>query len=162
MPRKKKYYSRCKECNTFKRCMSETTKICSNCYTKTNPRQYLINKYTGIKQRCTNPNHRNYCRYKGMLKITKNEFLNIFLNDPNYCKLHKKWIQAGTPKDLTPSIDRINTEKGYVSGNLRMVPLWVNNYYRMICQLGQDHWSIDPYRLEKIKKYGHPGDALTP
>lgn len=37
------------------------------------------------------------------------------------------WAAQGHPKDLAPSIDRLDVTKGYDFGNIRLVVWWVNN-----------------------------------
>lgn len=48
-------------------------------------------------------------------------FLEWSLIDENYLRLHAEWIKAGYPENLSPSVDRHNSDIGYILGNIEWV-----------------------------------------
>ena len=75
-------------------------------------------KYRISKERCCNPNNKDYDKYKGKFKF-KN-FVDFF----NHCyeDFKKAYLKYGN----TLSIDRINGDLGYEPGNVRFVPMVEN------------------------------------
>ena len=53
--------------------------------------------------------------------IDRDDFFNRFINDPNYVELHRQWKESNYERQSTPSIDRIDNEKGYVDSNIRII-----------------------------------------
>lgn len=77
----------------------------------------LYKRWSGIKQRCTDPNHAAYKNYGG-----------------RGIKLHKAWFDfavfaayVGEPPSPLHHLDRINNSKGYRPGNVRWVTQAENN-----------------------------------
>lgn len=113
----------CVECLNFKPIKARG--CCQNCHhkykRKNNPNFYLSTRYTEIKQRCTNPNnHTNYL-YAGKLKMTRDEFLNRFKNDPTFINLFNSWKQSNYDLRLSPSVDRIDNSGFYEISNLQFI-----------------------------------------
>ena len=68
-------------------------------------RTRLYNSWRGAKERCTNPNHKNYHLYKDRWHIPWSDF-----------KVFKEWaLSSGYTEGLT--IDRINSDIGYSPEN---------------------------------------------
>lgn len=44
-----------------------------------------------------------------------------------YAQLHSEWVASGYEKDLCPSVDRLDTTKGYSLSNIRLVTWKENN-----------------------------------
>ena len=75
--------------------------------------------YRMAKERCCNPNNKDYNSYRGRFKF--NSFSDFYLN----CfDLYKEAVKKYHYKDL--SIDRINGKLGYEKGNIRFVPMYIN------------------------------------
>jgi hypothetical protein len=57
--------------------------------------------------------------YEGLPILGKEVFYDWSLSDKAYSNLYDEWVYSDYCKKLSPSIDRIDTEKGYVIGNIR-------------------------------------------
>lgn len=70
--------------------------------------------------------------YVGLPVLSKQEFLSwvhgSMVGDEFYV-LYKKWVDSNYSKRLTPSVDRIDSSKGYVEGNIRWVTASQNYSY---------------------------------
>jgi hypothetical protein len=99
--------------------------MCSPCLRKwkrqTRPIYYLRTCWGEIKRRSTQkvPN-RTYTCY-GQEFCTKTEFVDKFLNDPNFLTLYKNWQENNFKRGYAPSIDRIDSSKGYELNNLQFL-----------------------------------------
>lgn len=83
----------------------------------------LHNVWKAIKQRCNNPNSRNYKNYGGRGIKLCDEWL-VFENFYNWC------VNNGYDRSL--QIDRIDNDKGYEPNNVRFVDRTVNCRNRRI------------------------------
>ena len=75
-------------------------------------------KYRIAKERCCNPNNKDYDKYKEKFKFI--DFVDFF--NSCYEDFKKSYIRYG--KSL--SIDRIDGDLGYEKGNVRFVPISIN------------------------------------
>lgn len=76
--------------------------------------------YRFARERCCNPNSKDYERYQGKMKFK--DFVEYFKS----CFHLYKQSLAQYGADVKLSIDRIDGNKGYESGNIRFVPMIVN------------------------------------
>lgn len=58
-------------------------------------------------------------RYKGIDICSREDFVRWAIKNEDLKSLHNKWSSEGFKRGLTPSIDRIDSTKGYVKGNMR-------------------------------------------
>lgn len=90
------------------------------------PTQLLNRVYKNMRQRVTGI-QKNYSHiYLGLLILSKEEFINFSLLDKNFNKLYIEWGEHSFKRMYTPSIDRINGNKGYTLDNMRWLPNWHN------------------------------------
>lgn len=87
------------------------------------PKSFLKRVWNNIKIRCTNNEASTATYYFGMEFCNKDEFINHFLKDPIFLKLHSDWGSYGYSFEKTPSIDRIDSTKGYQLNNLQFMHL---------------------------------------
>jgi len=106
--------SRCRSCGAKKGIesrYSEYKEVCPDDEVRRN----LLNRITGIIQRCHNPNNSSYNNYgKRGIKVYKKwrDNRKMFLE-------HLVSLQGHSNKEL--SIDRIDNDKGYVPGNIQFI-----------------------------------------
>lgn len=62
----------------------------------------------------------NNAYYKGLPICTREEWIEFCSKDANLPILFKTWQEAGWPKELVPSPDRLIPECGYVIGNVEI------------------------------------------
>ena len=76
-------------------------------------------KYRGAKERCCNPNSKDYSRYKGKFKFV--DYVDFYNHTYN---LYKEAVETFGLDNI--SIDRIDNSKGYEPNNIRFVPMSIN------------------------------------
>ena len=58
--------------------------------------------------------------------MTRSDFVKFLLESKEFADLYSRWKKSGFKTDYAPSIDRIDNSKGYLPGNIRVVPFYVN------------------------------------
>jgi len=118
----------CKKCKKEKQHFG--LKMCSACLRhykrQTRPSFYLGTCYSEMSRRVKTfdklrPNYFN----KDL--CTKEQFLEKFLYDHIFLKLYKDWQRSGFKRKHSPSIDRIDFQKGYGIENLQFIVQSINS-----------------------------------
>lgn len=81
-------------------------------------------KYSDIRTRCTEVARRNAHIYEGLEFVDKKTFYEWALAHPRFNTLFAMYIQSGYRRKYAPSIDRIDTTKGYTLDNMQ----WLFNF----------------------------------
>jgi mannose-6-phosphate isomerase class I len=91
-------------------------------------RGFLLNAYSNAKGRVTGRKLRSAIKqgnpvgsleqYVGLPIMEKEEFLNWATKDKMFNKIFEEWEKGGYKLVDSPSIDRLNTQDGYVMGNI--------------------------------------------
>jgi hypothetical protein len=86
---------------------------------------YMVYAYNGMLQR-TKPSSSD-AAYRGLPLLSNQEFREFTLNNQDYHRLFNNWVESGYNHKLSPSIDRIESTKGYTLDNIRWVTHSVNS-----------------------------------
>ena len=109
-----------------------------------NPHRYLKHKYYGIKARCNGrTSHRSY---DGRAYLSLKEW-EAFCEEtyPQFIGMYKSWQESGYNRMLSPSIDRIDNNLGYVLGNIQWLTMVEN----------RDKYIKDKEKPIEVIKDGH-------
>lgn len=110
--------------------ISETERECTKCHTifqKTSKTVTLCNKCNSERVKCTDPESKMYQRAKRRAKVKGLDFT-IDVKDiiiPKICPIlgidleSKQGISGGQKR--SPALDRIDPNKGYIKGNVRVI-----------------------------------------
>jgi len=118
------YISFCKECtkeriNNYRYSNPEKDKEKDRYRIRENFNYIFLHRYAGIKNRVKVRSTRNYKVY-GMPMCSKEEFFNWCEKNINvFKKIHKKWKENNYQLKFSPSIDRIDNNKGYLVENMQ-------------------------------------------
>lgn len=98
-----------------------TNNACTAKYEKTK-RGFLMRCYRNMLSRITGVQVAKYHLYEGKrLDFTKQEFYEFSLGSDVFNKLFAEWELSEYNRKLTPSVDRINSAKGYSFDNIEWV-----------------------------------------
>lgn len=89
-------------------------------------RGLLDQKYTSMRKRVMGKDPNCINTVKGLPIVSRKEFVAWATEDNGYKKLWGAWKASGYQRGLTPSIDRIDSTKGYVFGNMQFLPFYEN------------------------------------
>jgi hypothetical protein len=82
---------------------------------------FLMRAYRNMKSRVNGIQKLKSHLYKGLFLLDKEVFYVWAREDNNFNGLYWEWVNSGYNKKLTPSIDRIDSDKGYSLDNMRWV-----------------------------------------
>jgi hypothetical protein len=93
-----------------------------------------------MKDRVVGYGH-NRGNWVGKPILPKEIFVEWGTNHPTYLKLYKRWVMSGFDRKLAPSVNRIDSNKGYTLDNIE----WMTNSQN--CSLAG---SVKSYRSKKM------------
>lgn len=81
--------------------------------------RFLGYLYSSMKRRVNGKgNVKNPHLYTGLPILTKEAFVVWAKNHPDFLNLYKCWVANDFDRKLTPSVNRMNSKKGYILGNI--------------------------------------------
>jgi len=119
---KDKYSNQCRSClNEMQReRRSRFNNIITKRYEKT-IRGYLMRTYRNMESRVTGIQWQKAHLYLGKQLLDRESFYNWSLQDKSFNDLFIKWTNAGYPMKLSPSIERKDSNRGYVLDNMEWI-----------------------------------------
>lgn len=86
------------------------------------PKRIMYNRWYSIKRRCTPGTSTYRTSYEGRLKITKEEWDKFCKeNIDSFMSIYNNWVSNNFSRKFSPSIDRIDNNKGYELCNLQWI-----------------------------------------
>lgn len=83
--------------------------------------RFLSNLYIRMNQRIQGKNTRNPHLFKGKSIMPRDVFKEWAKNHPDFLKLYKQWFISGFDQKLTPSVNRLDSSRGYTLDNVEWV-----------------------------------------
>lgn len=88
---------------------------------------YLVRTYRNMKSRCCGILKSKAHLYAGLELIDKNEFYAWSLSDPDFMRLFIAYKESDFNLRMAPSIDRIDSKRGYILENMRWITFSENS-----------------------------------
>jgi hypothetical protein len=91
--------------------------------------------------------------YEGLELLDRDIFYEWAKNDEDYKRLFNSWVNSEYERKLSPSIDRIDSTKGYVLGNIRFITHSENSKLGNISKLlqGKTPSKLNKCQVREIK-----------
>lgn len=81
----------------------------------------LMRNYRNMESRIKGIQWRKAHLYEGKELISRDEFYDWSMADPNFHILFDAWVDSGYDRKLSPSVDRMDSSKGYTLDNMEWV-----------------------------------------
>jgi hypothetical protein len=98
-------------------------RFCSNHEGKVTITGFLSKRYSIMKRRIDGKSDHNRGNWKGKAILPRDAFYSWAKNHPVFLSLYKQWFTSNFDIKLTPSINRLNSSKGYTLDNME----WMTN-----------------------------------
>lgn len=87
---------------------------------------FLMRVYRNMESRVKGVQKIKAHLYVGKHLLGRDEFYTWARNSDVFLDLYTRWKASGYPRRLTPSVDRIDSSKGYTLDNIEWVPFYIN------------------------------------
>jgi hypothetical protein len=95
--------------------------------------------YRNMQSRVTGVQHLKAHLYLGLPLLDRDTFYTWAWDNPDFWRLYKRWIAADYEHKLTPSINRLDTNSGYVPGNIEWLTHSANSTLGSMSPKRQQH-----------------------
>jgi len=102
----------------------ELRKLNCNAYTKKYEKTkqgFLVRKYRNMQSRISGVQKQKHHLYRNLTLLDRNQFYEWALNSKVFHKLFLKWKQSNYDRKLCPSVNRIDTSRGYELDNIEWI-----------------------------------------
>jgi hypothetical protein len=89
-------------------------------YEKT-PRGFLMREYRNMQSRVTGIQKKKSHLYLGKELLPRDEFYKWAIFNVDFVLLYTAWVNSNYDRKLTPTVDRVNSSKGYSLENMEWV-----------------------------------------
>lgn len=87
---------------------------------------FLMRCYRNMKSRISGVQSKKAHLYAGKNILSKEEFYLWSESNQTFHDLFLAWKESGYERRLTPSVDRVDSRRGYSIANMEWVPFFVN------------------------------------
>ena len=105
---------------------ASSNNLITKTYEKTH-KGFLMRTYRNMKSRVKGIQKLKAHLYAGKNLLDKDEFYQWAINDSKFKELFDVWEKCNYNRRLTPSIDRIDSSKGYFLENMQWIEHWINS-----------------------------------
>lgn len=91
------------------------------------PKGFLMRAYRNMQSRVTGVQKKSIHLYAGLDLLPREDFYTWAWDNAEFWRLFKRWTLSGYDRKLTPSVNRIDTYKGYTLGNIEWLTHSVNS-----------------------------------
>lgn len=95
-------------------------------YEKT-PNGFLMRAYRNMKSRVTGVQWKKAHLYEGLSILPKEEFYVWAKGNPDFWRLYRTWVLTGYNRKLSPSVNRVDPDRGYEIDNIEWLTHSVNS-----------------------------------
>lgn len=88
---------------------------------------FLVRLYRNMKSRVTGVQKAKHHLYEGKELIDREDFYEWAKGSPEFYELFGDYKQSGYERKLAPSVDRVDSEKGYSLDNMEWVTMSENS-----------------------------------
>lgn len=92
-------------------------RMCKNCV-NVRSSNYRKTKRGKLSEIYSTQRKSSKCRKHSMPKYSRSEFIETYINNPEFLSLFERWEQCGYKTELSPSFDRLLDSAGYSFDNL--------------------------------------------
>ena len=85
------------------------------------PKGFLMREYRNMQSRVSGVQKQKAHLYLGKELLSRDEFYTWAMFHADFVILYAKWVRSNYDRKLTPTVDRIDSDQGYVLSNMEWV-----------------------------------------
>ena len=89
-------------------------------YEKT-PKGFLMRKYRNMMSRVRGIQKKKAHLYSGLELLDRESFYGWAMSSSDFWKLYNRWVKSGYNRKLCPTVNRIDSRKGYLLNNIEWI-----------------------------------------